>query len=325
MRSAPSRYGRPRAGPIGPTRRPRWRCRSYAPGTPCVDRPGHTRSRRCRRVLRRPVRVGVRGGPARSRWLSHVHAAGPRRRRPRAADEPRRCRRSGPRYITVADADATAARVGELGGRSSSQPMDVMTAGRMAVCTDPAGAAFSLWQAGDHAWARAWPTSRAAFAWNELMTDDVEGAKAFYGALFGWEAETVAGAMPYTEFKLDGRSVAGMMAKPPDHAGRGPAHVGGLLRRRRCRRRGGDDHRVGRLGDDGPDRHRAGTVRGGGRSLRRRLHGDEAEGRASAPERRPRSRRDGRGRDHQRAENRHGPARRRGGPPGGTTRPRPRR
>ncbi|HEY5155457.1 MAG TPA: VOC family protein [Acidimicrobiales bacterium] len=117
-------------------------------------------------------------------------------------------------YIAVADTDATAALVGELGGQVIVAPMDVMTAGRMAVCTEPAGAAFSLWQAGTTVGAGL-ANEPGAFAWNELMTDDVEGAKAFYGALFGWEAETVAGAMPYTEFKLDGRPIAGMMPKPP--------------------------------------------------------------------------------------------------------------
>ena len=32
----------------------------------------------------------------------------------------------------------------------AAEPFDVMTAGRMAVLTDPEGAAFSVWQARDH-------------------------------------------------------------------------------------------------------------------------------------------------------------------------------
>ena len=117
-------------------------------------------------------------------------------------------------YIAVADADATAARVTELGGQVVAPPMDVLTAGRMAVCLDPAGAAFSLWQAGTTL-GSGLANEPGAFTWNELLTDDLDGAKAFYGGLFGWTSETMTGEMPYTEFKLDGRSIAGMMPKPP--------------------------------------------------------------------------------------------------------------
>lgn len=54
-----------------------------------------------------------------------------------------------------------------------------------------------------------------AFSWFELMTTDVEGAKAFYGPLFGWEAESFPmGEMDYTVLKVDGKAVGGMMAMP---------------------------------------------------------------------------------------------------------------
>ncbi len=53
------------------------------------------------------------------------------------------------------------------------------------------------------------------FSWNELMTTDMEGAKAFYGALFGWEfVEHEAAAMPYSIAKLGETMVGGMMPKP---------------------------------------------------------------------------------------------------------------
>lgn len=55
-----------------------------------------------------------------------------------------------------------------------------------------------------------------AFSWNELMTTDVKGAMAFYGALFGWEFENNDSAgMPYVIAKSGGDMVAGLMAKPP--------------------------------------------------------------------------------------------------------------
>jgi uncharacterized protein YndB with AHSA1/START domain/predicted enzyme related to lactoylglutathione lyase len=52
--------------------------------------------------------------------------------------------------------------------------------------------------------------------WNELLTSDTAGAKAFYTQLFGWEASSMPGAngVDYTVFKKDGWYVSGMMACP---------------------------------------------------------------------------------------------------------------
>ncbi len=56
-----------------------------------------------------------------------------------------------------------------------------------------------------------------AFSWNELMTTDVNGAKDFYGKMFGWVLEDMAtNDMGYTMAKKDGKEVAGIMATPPE-------------------------------------------------------------------------------------------------------------
>jgi predicted enzyme related to lactoylglutathione lyase len=49
--------------------------------------------------------------------------------------------------------------------------------------------------------------------WVELATKDLAGAKAFYGGLFGWEAETSEdpAAGGYTMFRLGGEEIAGGM------------------------------------------------------------------------------------------------------------------
>lgn len=48
------------------------------------------------------------------------------------------------------------------------------------------------------------------FSWADLSTSDAAGAKAFYGGLFGWDAEDMPGEMgTYTMFRLAGRDVAG--------------------------------------------------------------------------------------------------------------------
>src|SRR5689334_3015283 len=48
-------------------------------------------------------------------------------------------------YISVADADATAAAAREHGGTVIVEPMDVMDLGRMAFFADPGGAALGVW------------------------------------------------------------------------------------------------------------------------------------------------------------------------------------
>src|ERR671933_1016911 len=53
-------------------------------------------------------------------------------------------------YVWVTSADETAAKVRDAGGRVAIEPFEVMDAGRMAVLTDPEGAAFCAWQARNH-------------------------------------------------------------------------------------------------------------------------------------------------------------------------------
>jgi hypothetical protein len=55
------------------------------------------------------------------------------------------------------------------------------------------------------------------FAWRELMTDDVDGARRFYGELFRWtwEGEDMGPGGTYWHAWRDGRQVAGLMQKPP--------------------------------------------------------------------------------------------------------------
>jgi len=59
--------------------------------------------------------------------------------------------------------------------------------------------------------------TEGAFSWNELMTSDVEGAKAFYGELLNWQLvdeETSCGN--YTFAKLGDKQLAGIMALPEE-------------------------------------------------------------------------------------------------------------
>jgi uncharacterized protein len=88
-------------------------------------------------------------------------------------------------YVWVESADDTASRVRDAGGGVLMEPFDVMGAGRMAVFTDPEGAAFCVWEAKEHRGARV-VNEPGSLNFNGLNTRDVEGAKSFYGSVFGW-------------------------------------------------------------------------------------------------------------------------------------------
>src|SRR5580658_11070771 len=49
--------------------------------------------------------------------------------------------------------------------------------------------------------------------WADLVTPDLEGAKRFYGGLFGWTFREVPGDPNYTLALLDGEPVAGLFQK----------------------------------------------------------------------------------------------------------------
>ena len=126
-------------------------------------------------------------------------------------------------YINVDSADDVATKVTANGGQTFMGPMDVMDVGRMAVFADPVGAFFAVWQPGAHKGAGL-VNEPNTVVWNELITTDLEKSKAFYGAVFGWGAEVHEGDMPYTEWQLGGRSIGGMMAKPPMMPAEVPPH-----------------------------------------------------------------------------------------------------
>ena len=152
---------------------------SHAPGTfSSVDLA--TSGRRCRKVLlRRAVRVAVRGHGRRG---VHLHDLPSRRQARRRVLRGRRWRRGVPphwnSYVTVQDVDASVARATELGGSVLMEAQDVAQIGRMAVIADPAGA-VALWEprgmigaelvnapgaragttSGPPTWTRPWPST----------------------------------------------------------------------------------------------------------------------------------------------------------------------
>lgn len=126
-------------------------------------------------------------------------------------------------YFAVENVDEAAARIEGAGGTLVMGPSDVMKAGRMAIAFDTGGAGFGIWEARDH-FGAAIVNEHGGLNWNELLTDDVDRAREFYGAVFGWTFETSQmPAGPYTVFSVGDRAVGGMMPKPspdiPNHWG----------------------------------------------------------------------------------------------------------
>jgi predicted enzyme related to lactoylglutathione lyase len=112
----------------------------------------------------------------------------------------------------VSDVDIVVQNVGEAGGKVVFGPMDVMSAGRMAIFTDPTGAFIAAWQPGEHLGAQV-VNDPGSLIWNELATSDLAKAKAFYAAVFGWGW---GGSADYAEAQVSGRSVAGVRPRGSD-------------------------------------------------------------------------------------------------------------
>lgn len=90
-------------------------------------------------------------------------------------------------YIATDDADATVARVLASGGEVVMEPVSPGPAGRLAICRDPDGADFRLWQAGDRLGAQ---LVNEPGSWNfSALHTDRPDTTAFYQDLFGWEIE----------------------------------------------------------------------------------------------------------------------------------------
>jgi uncharacterized protein len=95
-------------------------------------------------------------------------------------------------YVWVESAEETAAKVLAAGGRVVVDPFDVSDAGRMAVFTDPEGAAFCAWQAKAHKGAQI-VNEHGSVNFNGLNTRDPDGAESFYGSVFGWKTLGLGG------------------------------------------------------------------------------------------------------------------------------------
>jgi uncharacterized protein len=103
-------------------------------------------------------------------------------------------------YVWVDSADDATARARDAGGAVLTDPFDALDGGRIAILADPAGAAFGVWQPGEHRGAQR-VNEPSAWAMSMLLTPDTEAATRFYGDVFGWQTEPFG---PATMFRLPG-------------------------------------------------------------------------------------------------------------------------
>jgi predicted enzyme related to lactoylglutathione lyase len=99
-------------------------------------------------------------------------------------------------FFASDDAAADAARVQALGGQVIARPMTIGESGIMAVCADPTGPTFGLWQTINHIGFGV-ENEHGAAAWCEVNTWDATAARAFYGQLLNATPQTMEGADYY--------------------------------------------------------------------------------------------------------------------------------
>jgi uncharacterized protein len=91
-------------------------------------------------------------------------------------------------HVWVEDAKGTAHAVQREGGTVVGEPFESPGGGVVAVLADPAGAVFCAWEPRERRGAQV-VNEPSAWAMSQLITDDIDAAKRFYGSVFGWETE----------------------------------------------------------------------------------------------------------------------------------------
>jgi predicted enzyme related to lactoylglutathione lyase len=84
-------------------------------------------------------------------------------------------------HVRVENVDETAEKAKSVGGKLVAGPFDMEEVGRMAIIADPQGAYLGIYQPYGEG-----SDAEGVFVWDELGTNDVDGAQRFYEEVFGW-------------------------------------------------------------------------------------------------------------------------------------------
>jgi len=128
-------------------------------------------------------------------------------------------------YFASDNVDTTVAKVTEQGGKVMVPAMDVMEEGRMAVCIDPTGAVFGIWQGKRHTGAKV-IDEPGAMTWFEVATREAPKARDFYCKVFGLEPKKLEtpGPMEYYTLHKGPKTVAGVMQMTQAYPAEIPPH-----------------------------------------------------------------------------------------------------
>jgi predicted enzyme related to lactoylglutathione lyase len=114
-------------------------------------------------------------------------------------------------HFAVADVERTSGLVQAAGGMVVV-PAQEVAGGIIATVADPSGAAFALSQSGPGSGVVA---ETGAYAWSELISDNVEASAAFYGTVFGWRlGEVLSDPSDRRDWLLEQEVVAGLLPRP---------------------------------------------------------------------------------------------------------------
>jgi predicted enzyme related to lactoylglutathione lyase len=114
-------------------------------------------------------------------------------------------------HVRVEKLEDTIEKAKSAGGKLAAGPFEMGEVGRIAIIGDPQGAYVSAYQPEGEG-----PTPEGVFVWDELATNDVDGAQRFYEAVFGWSTSEMGpeygGYRIFKRAETDETGVAGVMA-----------------------------------------------------------------------------------------------------------------
>ena len=119
-------------------------------------------------------------------------------------------------FISVANADETAARIKAAGGTLRFGPEDIQGVGRIASMTDPQGVPFLLITPAGQPNPLPAPGTPGTIGWHELSALDGPTAFDFYAGFFGWtagEATDMGAHGKYQTFDIKGVSQGGILTR----------------------------------------------------------------------------------------------------------------
>ena len=119
-------------------------------------------------------------------------------------------------YLSVPDVDAAIGKIQELGGKVLGDAFDIPGIGRAVIAQDPTGGTFAAFTGSNPDQAPPEEAPLHGACWHELMTDDLEAARAFYTGLVGYEAKEMMEGVILLE--QDGKMRATLRKKPMPEA-----------------------------------------------------------------------------------------------------------